>query len=80
MRQPCDACFGRGADTAVDSHKRRCPRAGGLEEPTSPHLLLATIGCSVEHCGTVASMALEEKWTRSAALSHLRRILMLTLC
>lgn len=37
MRQLCDACFGRGADTAVDSHKRRCPRAGGLEEPTFPH-------------------------------------------
>ncbi len=38
MRQPCDACFGRGADTALDSHKRRCPRAGGLEEPLIPHL------------------------------------------
>lgn len=38
VRQLCDACFGRGADTALDSHKRRCPRAGGLEEPLIPHL------------------------------------------
>lgn len=71
---------GRGADTALDSHKRRCPRAGGLQEPSIPHLLLCTIGCRVEHCSTVALMALEEKWTRSAALSHPRHFFMLTLC
>lgn len=33
MRQPYDPCFVHGADTAVDSHKRRCRRAGGPEEP-----------------------------------------------
>lgn len=79
VRQLYDACCGHGADTAVDSHKRRCPVAGGLEEPVFSHPLLFAIGYSVEHCGTVALMALEEKWTRSAALSHLRHFLMLTL-
>lgn len=33
VRQLHDPCSFRGADTAVDSHKRRCPRAGGPEEP-----------------------------------------------
>lgn len=66
---------GHDADTAVDSHKHRCPGAGGLEEPLIPHLLLCTIGCS-----TVALMALEEKWTRSAALSYPRHFFMLTAC
>lgn len=80
VRQLRDACSGRGADTAVDSHKRRCLRAGGSVEPMFPHLLVVTIGCSVEYCGTVALMALDEKWTRSAALSHLRHSLMLTRC
>lgn len=34
VRQPYDACFGHAADTAVDSHKRRCPR--GLVARRSP--------------------------------------------
>lgn len=68
------------ADTAVESYKCRCPRAGGPVESLNPHLLLRTIGCRVEHCCMVALMALEEKWTRSAALSHPRHFFMLTLC
>lgn len=80
VRQPYDACCGRGADTAVDSHKCRCPGAGGLEEPLILHLLLCTIGCRVEHCSAVALVAVKEKWTRSAMLSHLRHFFVLTLC
>lgn len=43
-----------------------------------PHLLLYTIGCSVGNCCTVALMALEQKWTRSAALSLHRHFFTLT--
>lgn len=38
MRQLCDACSGHRLDTAVDSPKYRCLRAGGLEEHMIPHL------------------------------------------
>lgn len=67
---------GRGADTALDSHKRRCPRAGGLEEPLIPHLLLCTIGCSVaalQHGGldgTGRKMDEVSSTFTSAALLH----------
>lgn len=81
VRQAYDACFGHGADTAVDSHKCRCPR--GLVARRSPWFRTfhsAQLDAARSVASAVALMAQEEKWTRSAALSHLRHFLMLTLC